>query len=69
MPGFGGLFFEEKDVKILTSCEEHPNDTCVNGCVVLLYMVHVAHQPSPFAVLSTHNLICICYNAADEDLW
>lgn len=68
-PGFGGLFFERKDVEILTSHEERLNDTCVNGCAALLYTVHVAHEPSLFAVLSTHDLIRIRYNAADEDLW
>ncbi|KAG6369896.1 hypothetical protein JVT61DRAFT_13361 [Boletus reticuloceps] len=67
--GFGGLFFEKKDLEIFTSREARLNDTCVNGCAALLYSVHVAHEPSPFAVLSTHDLIRIRYNAADEDLW
>ena len=68
-PGFGGLFFERKDMEILTSHEERLNDTCVNRCAALLYTVHVAHEPSLFAVLSTHDLIRIRYNATDEDLW
>ncbi|KAF8451140.1 hypothetical protein L210DRAFT_3500312 [Boletus edulis BED1] len=67
--GFTRIDFETKDLQILASREACLNDICLNGCAALLYSTHVAQEPSQFAVFSTHDLLHIRYNAADEDLW
>ncbi|KAF8452432.1 hypothetical protein L210DRAFT_3383491, partial [Boletus edulis BED1] len=67
--GFASIDFETKDLQILASREACLNDICLNGCAALLYSTHVAQEPSQFAVFSTHDLLRIRYNAADEDLW
>ena len=42
--------------------------SCINGCAALLYLAFLPAAAS-CAVLSTHDLPCIQYNADDKALW
>lgn len=66
--GFGNITFEPKDIDQLRTADARLNDTCINGCAALLHATHFAAD-SPFAILSTHDLLRIRYKAADDDLW
>ena len=45
------------------------NDTCINGCAALLYSVFLHANAQCCAVLSTHDLPRVCYNATNDVLW
>ncbi|KAG1796136.1 hypothetical protein EV424DRAFT_1547219 [Suillus variegatus] len=47
--------FKPKDIMLLASRTALLNDSCINGCA--------------YAILSTHDLPCIRYNAPDDVLW
>jgi hypothetical protein len=63
--------FEPKDIALLASRTARLNDTCINGCAVLLYLeaVQLSRMVEQFAILSTHDLPRIRYNAPDDALW
>ncbi|KAG2104041.1 uncharacterized protein F5147DRAFT_775752 [Suillus discolor] len=63
--------FEPKDIVLLASRTALLNDSCVNGCAVLLYLEAVQLSPmaEQYAILSTHDLPRIRYNAPDNVLW
>ena len=56
------------DVSILASPQGRLNDACINGCAALLYSAFLPTAAS-CAVLSTHDLPWICYNADDDTVW
>lgn len=57
-------------MSILAQPTARLNDTCVNGGAALLYseILTVSHF-RPCAILSTHDLPRIRYNASDDILW
>ncbi|KAG2343347.1 hypothetical protein BDR05DRAFT_884361 [Suillus weaverae] len=63
--------FEPKDIALLASRTALLNDSCINGCAVLLYLEAVQLSPmaEQYAILSTHDLLHIRYNAPDDVLW
>lgn len=67
--GFGNITFEPRDIGLLHTGDARLNDTCINGCAALLHTAHISGDHSPFAILSTHDLLRIRYKADDNDLW
>jgi len=67
--GFAQLVFDAHDLEILQSSTACLNDTCINGCIPLLFSSIQSVHAHRFAVLSTHDLIRIRYNADDHGLW
>ncbi|KAG2092828.1 uncharacterized protein F5147DRAFT_821605 [Suillus discolor] len=63
--------FEPKDIALLASQTALLNDTCINGCAMLLYLeaVQLSRMVEQFAILSTHDLLRIRYNAPHDVLW
>lgn len=63
--------FEPKDIVLLASPTALLNDSCINGCTVLLYSEVVQLLPTvkQYALFSTHDLPRIRYNAPDDVLW
>ncbi|KAG1801271.1 hypothetical protein EV424DRAFT_1545449 [Suillus variegatus] len=63
--------FEPKDIALLASRTALLNNSCINGCAVLLYLEAVQLSPmvEQYAILSTHDLPRIRYNAPDDVLW
>jgi Ulp1 family protease len=68
---FPQQIFEPKDIKILASPTALLNDSLINGCAVLLYLDSLQASPAvqQYAILSTHDLPRIRYNASDDMLW
>ncbi|KAG2115640.1 hypothetical protein DEU56DRAFT_932629 [Suillus clintonianus] len=66
--GFPHQIFEPKDIAILCSPAACLNDICINSCAVLLYSELKVPNVS-CAILSTHDLPRIRYNAPDEVIW
>ena len=66
--GFPRQTFLPSDTSILASPQACLNNACINGCAALLYSAFLPAVAS-CAVLSTHDLPCICYNGNDETLW
>ncbi|KAG2737671.1 hypothetical protein P692DRAFT_201672633, partial [Suillus brevipes Sb2] len=66
--GFPHQIFEAKDIAILCSPTARLNDVCVNSCAALLYSELKIPNVS-CAILSTHDLPRIRYNAPDEVIW
>ncbi|KAG2113977.1 hypothetical protein DEU56DRAFT_874329 [Suillus clintonianus] len=68
--GFPRQIFDPRDISFLGSSTARLNDVCLNGCAILLHdsqmSIPVAQR---IAILSTHDLPRIRYNAADEMLW
>ncbi|KAI5985803.1 hypothetical protein EDC04DRAFT_2873645 [Pisolithus marmoratus] len=66
--GFPRQTFLLNDISILMSPTTRLNDTCINSCATLLYS---AFHPTTAscAILSTHDLPCIHFNAEDDVLW
>ncbi|KAG2123258.1 hypothetical protein DEU56DRAFT_917566 [Suillus clintonianus] len=68
--GFPQQIFDPRDISFLGSSTACLNDVCLNGCAILLHdsqmSIPVAQR---IAILSTHDLPRIRYNAADEMLW
>lgn len=67
--GFPSLIFEPRALEILGSLRACLNDTCINGCAVLLFSHLMSPQSSQIAIFSTHDLPCIRYNADDNTIW
>ncbi|KAG9309099.1 hypothetical protein JVU11DRAFT_10983 [Chiua virens] len=67
--GFSGTFFQVHDIEILQSPTECLNDICINGCIPLLFSSIKPSNAHQFTIFSTHDLICIWYNASDDCLW
>ncbi|KIK14393.1 hypothetical protein PISMIDRAFT_117112 [Pisolithus microcarpus 441] len=67
--GFPQQTFKPDDISLFLTANMCLNDTCINGCVALLYSVFLSASTQCCAVLSTHNLPHVCYNATDEVLW
>ncbi|KAF8425356.1 hypothetical protein L210DRAFT_3653217 [Boletus edulis BED1] len=67
--GFSRLIFEVRDIEILQSPTACLNDTCINGCIPLLFSSIQPANIHQFAIFSTHDLIRIRYNADDDCLW
>ncbi|KAG0706003.1 hypothetical protein DFH29DRAFT_980719 [Suillus ampliporus] len=66
--GFPRQIFEPKDIAILHSPTAYFNDVCINNCAALLYSELKVPNVS-CAILSTHDLPRIRYNAPDEVIW
>ncbi|KAI5998306.1 hypothetical protein EDD15DRAFT_2386945 [Pisolithus albus] len=66
--GFPRQTFLPDDIDILMSPTGRLNDTCINGCATLLYSTFRPTATS-CAVLSTHDLPRIRFNAEDDVLW
>ncbi|KAG2136082.1 uncharacterized protein EDB93DRAFT_1242431 [Suillus bovinus] len=60
---------ELKDITLLTSPTALLNDTCINGCTILLFSELKSVATSHCTLLTTHNLPRIQYNASDNILW
>lgn len=61
--------FEPKDIALLVSPTACINDVCINGCTVLLFSEVKSLAADRCALLSTHDLPRIRYNASDDILW
>ncbi|KAI6024283.1 hypothetical protein EDC04DRAFT_2869501 [Pisolithus marmoratus] len=66
--GFPQQTFLLGDINILMSPHTQLNNTCINGCATLLYSAFLPNATS-CAILSTHDLPCIHFNAKDDMLW
>jgi len=66
--GFPQQTFLPSDTNILVSPQARLNDACINGCAAFLYSAFLPAAAS-CAVLSTHDLSRIRYNADDDTLW
>ena len=60
--------FLPSDTNILASPQACLNDTCINGCVALLYSTFLPTETT-CSILSTHDLPQVHYNADDDTLW
>ncbi|KAG1745519.1 uncharacterized protein EDB91DRAFT_1236381 [Suillus paluster] len=60
-----------EDIVLLASPIALLNDSCINGCMVLLYSEVVQLSPTvkQYALFSTHDLPRIQYNTPDDVLW
>ncbi|KAG2111091.1 hypothetical protein DEU56DRAFT_936200, partial [Suillus clintonianus] len=68
--GFPLQVFDSRDQSFLAQPTACLNDTCINGCAALLYSeIRMNSRARPCAILSTHDLPRIRYNASDEILW
>lgn len=67
--GYPHQIFEPKDIALLTSPTAFLNDTCINGCAVLLFSELKSVSTGRCALLTTHDLPRIRYNASDDILW
>ncbi|KAG2336107.1 hypothetical protein BDR05DRAFT_978861 [Suillus weaverae] len=67
--GYPHQIFEPKDIALLTSPTAFLNDTCINGCAVLLFSELKSVATSHCTLLTTHNLPRIRYNTSDNILW
>jgi hypothetical protein len=61
--------FEPKDIALLASPTACLNDVCINGCMVLLFSELRSLATGHCALLSSHDLPRIRYNASDDILW
>jgi len=66
--GFPRQTFLPSDASILASPDIQLNDTCINGCAALLYSAFLPSSSS-CAILSTHNLPRIRFQADDDLIW
>ncbi|KAG1836304.1 hypothetical protein F4604DRAFT_1886125 [Suillus subluteus] len=58
------------DQSLLAQPTARINDTCINGCAALLHSeILTSSHEQPCAILSTHDLPRIRYNASDDILW
>ena len=67
--GLPRLVFDAHDLEILQSPTACLNDTCINGCIPLLFSLIQPSNAHRFAVFSTHDLVRVRYNADDASLW
>ncbi|KAG2751616.1 hypothetical protein P692DRAFT_20774814 [Suillus brevipes Sb2] len=67
--GIPRLLFEPKDISILNSPTARLNDVCMNNCAILLWYSQLNTSATRCAMLSTHDLPRIRYNAADDVIW
>ncbi|KAH7905288.1 hypothetical protein BJ138DRAFT_1017919 [Hygrophoropsis aurantiaca] len=67
--GLQRITFEPRELAILASPTARLNDGCINGCAQLLQRTFVSAHAERCAVLSSHDLLRIHYNASDEVLW
>lgn len=71
---FESFLFQLSDQDIFNTPTALLNDTCVNGAAAFLRMLYggtfeYMQSGSRCALLSTHDLVRIRYNASDENLW
>ncbi|KAG1888274.1 hypothetical protein F4604DRAFT_1877402 [Suillus subluteus] len=68
--GFLHQVFDPRDQSLLAQPTARINDTCINGCAALLHSeILTSSHEQPCAILSTHDLPRIQYNASDDILW
>ncbi|KAG1851783.1 hypothetical protein C8R48DRAFT_810421 [Suillus tomentosus] len=67
--GYPHQTFELKDIALLASPTACLNDTCINGCAVLLFSELKSVVTGHCALLTSHDLPRIRYNASDDILW
>lgn len=67
--GYPHQIFEPKDIALLASPTACLNDTCINGCAVLLFSKLKSVVTGRCALLTSHDLPRIRYNASDDILW
>lgn len=60
--------FEPKDIDMLRSPTARLNDVCINSCAILLWYSQW-DTSTQIAMLSTHDLPRIRYNAPDDVIW
>ncbi|KAG1859382.1 hypothetical protein DFJ58DRAFT_840241 [Suillus subalutaceus] len=63
------LEFDPKEIGILSSPTACLNDTCINNCTILLWCSQLNTSAARCAILSTHDLPRIRYNAPDDNIW
>ena len=67
--GFPQQIFSLDNIALFSNAVGCLNDTCINGCVALLYSTFLPAVVHMCAILSTHDLLHVRYNATDEILW
>ncbi|KAG1839146.1 hypothetical protein DFJ58DRAFT_718617 [Suillus subalutaceus] len=67
--GIPRLEFDPKEIGILSSPTACLNDTCINNCAILLWCSQLNTSAARCAILSTHDLPHIRYNAPDDNIW
>jgi hypothetical protein len=67
--GFPRQIFEPKDIALLASPTACLNDVCINGCAALLFSKLNNLVTVRCALLSSHDLPRIRYNASDVIIW
>jgi len=67
--GFPRQIFSPDDIALFSNTVGCLNDTCINGCAALLYSTFLPAAACGCAILSTHDLLRVRYNATDEILW
>ncbi|KAG1837517.1 hypothetical protein DFJ58DRAFT_718872 [Suillus subalutaceus] len=67
--GIPRLEFDPKEIGILSSPTACLNDTCINNCAILLWCSQLNTSAARCAILSTHDLPRIRYNAPDDNIW
>ncbi|KAG1878248.1 hypothetical protein F4604DRAFT_1880298 [Suillus subluteus] len=68
--GFLHQVFDPRDQSLLAQPTARINDTCINSCAALLHSeILTSSHEQPCAILSTHDLPRIRYNASDNILW
>jgi Ulp1 protease family, C-terminal catalytic domain len=65
----GGFFFGPEDLQILDCPNARLNGTCLNSCATLLQEFYSSPYSNCCAILSTHDLVRVRYNASDNDFW
>jgi len=61
--------FKLDDIDLVSMADAPLNDACINGCAALLYSIFLSTNAQRCAILSTHDLPHVCYNATDDVLW
>lgn len=67
--GFPRQTFEPDDTSLFLTVNACLNDACINGCAALLYSTFLSTSAQRCAILSTHDLPRVRYNATDDVLW
>jgi len=66
------IYFELKDLAIMNSQNEHLNDICLNSIVATLHTFFdnpTYPRSQQCAMFTTFDLLMVCYNASDDDIW
>lgn len=67
--GIPSQIFDPRDISFLSSPTARLNDVCINSCAILLWHSQLDASGVQCAMLSTHDLPRIRYNALDDVIW